>query len=239
MTEIVFSVLAEGGSLSIERIRNLKGEKFIYHHSEFDPSDEGLGVNENGEYSTFEQAFQLIHSKYPWFQLHLEKVHEEYRKYVIEELIKTLKFQGVTPDELYHSKSDLEASLNIQLKFGHAPIQGNQQKIIIKNLIKYTDYEHHEYKENWNNPSTESKFVPKVKFETWLAGDQSFKYEQCNVSSEIVDSLETVGKLEVSGNTIIIKNEFDQIEYAFSSDKFFVTTRPILSKTYSWFYTSN
>ena len=32
----------------------------------------------------------------------------------------------------------------------------------------------------------------------------------------------TIGKLEISGNTIIIKNEFGQIDYAFSTDKFFV-----------------
>ena len=40
----------------------------------------------------------------------------------------------------------------------------------------------------------------------------------------------TIGKLEISGNTIIIKNEFGQI------DKFFVSTTPILSKSKGWFY---
>lgn len=46
----------------------------------------------------------------------------------------------------------------------------------------------------------------------------------------------TIGKLEVNGNTIIIKNEFGQIDYAFSTDKFFVSTTPILSKSKGWFY---
>jgi hypothetical protein len=48
----------------------------------------------------------------------------------------------------------------------------------------------------------------------------------------------TIGKLEVNGNTIIIKNEFGQIDYAFSTDKFFVSTTPILSKSKGWFYKS-
>lgn len=238
MTETVFEILAEGGSLTIERKRNRNGEKFIYHHNEFDPTDEELGINENGEYSTFEQPFQLINSKYPWFRLHLKTVHEDYRNFVIDELIKALMFQGITPDELRYSQRDLEETLNIKLEFGNPPIKSGLQNIKVENLIKFTEYEHHEYKDNYNSPSNESKFVPKAKFETWLAGEQCFQHDQVTMSSNIVDSFETIGKLEINGNTIIIKNEFGQIEYAFSSDKFFVTTTPILSKSKGWFYKS-
>ncbi len=238
MTETVFEILAEGGSLTIERKRSRNGEKFIYHHSEMDFTDEGLDVNEKGEYKTFEQPFQLINSKYPWFRLHLETVHEDYRNYVIDELIKSLMYQGVTPDELRYSQRDLEKTLNIKLEFGTQPINSGLQNIKIENLIKFTEYEHHEYKDNYNSPSNESKFVPKAKFETWLAGEQSFQHDQVTMSSNIVDCIETIGKVEVNGATIIIKNEFEQIEYAFSSDKFFVSTTPILSKSKSWFYKS-
>lgn len=238
MTETVFEILAEGGSLTIERIRNRNGEKFIYHHSEMDFTDEGLEVNEKGEYNTFEQPFQLINSKYPWFRLHLETVHEDYRNYVIDKLIYSLMYQGITPDELRYSQRDLEKTLNIKLEFGLQPLKSGLQNIKVENLIKFTEYEHHEYKDNYNSPSNDSKFVPKAKFETWLAGEQSFQHDQVTMSSNIVDSLETIGKLEVNGNTIIIKNEFGQIEYAFSSDKFFVSTTPILSKSKGWFYKS-
>jgi len=238
MTETVFEILAEGGSLTIEQKRNRNGEKFIYHHSEMDFTDEGLDVNEKGEYKTFEQPFQLINSKYPWFKLHLKTVHEDYRNYVIDELIKSLMYQGVTPDELRYSQRDLEKTLNIKLEFGTQPINSGLQNIKIENLIKFTEYEHHEYKDNYNSPSNESKFVPKAKFETWLAGEQSFQHDQVTMSSNIVDCIETIGKVEVNGATIIIKNEFEQIEYAFSSDKFFVSTTPILSKSKSWFYKS-
>lgn len=100
MTETVFEILAEGGSLTIERKRNRNGEKFIYHHNEFDSTDEGLEINKNGEYSTFEQPFQLINSKYPWFRLHLKTVHEDYRNFVIDELIKSLMFHFVIHNEI-------------------------------------------------------------------------------------------------------------------------------------------
>lgn len=236
MKEIVFQILAEGGSLSIERIRNRNGEKFIYHHSEMDFTDEGLDVNEKVAYTSFEQAFQLLSTKYPWFKLHLETVHEDYRTYVIEELVKSLTYQGITPEELRYAQRDLEKALNIKLEFGYQPLRSGLQNIRVENLIKFTEYEHSEYKERYDAPSHESKFVPKAKFETWLVGEQAFQYDQVTMSSKIVDSFETVGNLEVSGNTILIKNEFGQIEYAFSSDKFFVSTTPILSKSKGWFY---
>lgn len=235
MIETVFEILAEGGSLTIERARNRNEEKFIYHHSEMDLTDEGLEVNEKGEYENFEQPFQLINSKYPWFRLHLAMVHEDYRNYVINELLKSLMYQGVTPEELRYSQRDLEKALNVKLEFGLQPIRSGLQNIKVENLIKFTAYEHHEYKNNYNSPSHESKFVPKAKFETWLAGEQTFQHDQVTMSSNIVDNLETIGKLKVNGNTIIIENEFGQIEYAFSSDKFFVSTTPILGKSKGWF----
>ena len=237
MTETVFEILAEGGSLTIQRKRNRNGEKFIYHHAEMDLTDEDLDVDEQGVYKTFDVPFQLINSKYTWFRLHLETVHEDYRKYVLDELIKSLTYQGITPDELRYAQEALENVLDIKLKFGYPPIKSGLQNITIQNLIKFTKYEHHEYKENYEAPSNESKYVPKAKFETWLAGAQHFQHDQVTMSSNIVDSLETIGKLEVNGNTIIIKNEFGKIEFAFSSDKFFVTTTPVLSKTKGWYYT--
>lgn len=231
MTETVFEILAEGGSLTIERKRNRNGEKFIYHHNEFDPTDEGLGINENGEYSTFEQPFQLINSKYPWFRLHLKTVHEDYRNFVIDELIKALMFQGITPDELRYSQRNLEETLNIKLEFGNPPIKSGLQNIKVTNLMKLTEYEYQEYTE-------ESGKADRLrgKYEIWT--DEQVYSSQYNEIIRQKYDFETIGKLEVNGNTIIIKNEFGQIEYAFSSDKFLVSTSPILSKSKGWFYKS-
>lgn len=238
MTETIFEILAEGGSIAIERRKNSNGEKFIYHHNEMDFTDEGLEVNEKDEYDNFEQPFQLINSKFPWFRLHLEIAHEDYREYIISELIKILNKQDITAEQLRHSKQNLEKTLKIKLHLENLPLQNGLQNIIVENLIKFTTYEHDEHKENYNSPSNESKFVVKAKFETWLAGDQIFEHEQVKMSSEIVDSFQTIGKLEINGNTIIIKNEFGQIKHAFSSDKFFVSTTPILSNSKNWFYKS-
>lgn len=121
MIERVFEILAEGGGLLIERKRNRNGEKFIYHHNEMDLTSEGLEINEKGEYENFEQPFQLINSKYPWFRLHLISLHEDFRDYVLSELVIALNKQGIRPDELQHVKEDLEKTLNTKLEFGNRP----------------------------------------------------------------------------------------------------------------------
>lgn len=229
MTETVFEILAEGGSLTIQRKRNRQGEKFIYHHNEMDVTDEGLQINSKGEYDSFEQPFQLINSKYPWFHLHLNIVHEDYRDYIIDELIKSLMYQGITPDELRYSQRDLEEALNIKLHFGNLPIKSGLQNIKVTNLMKLTEYEYQEYTEECGK---EARI--RGKYEIWT-DEQIYSSQYSEIIRQKYD-FETTGKLEVTGNTIIIKNEFGQIEYAFSSDKFFVSTEPILSKSKGWFY---
>lgn len=232
MTEIVFEILAEGGSLTIERKRNRNGEKFIYHHNEMDLTDEGLGVNEKGEYENFNQPFQLINSKYPWFRLHLTTLHEDFRDYVLSELIIALNKQGVTPDEIQYSKQDLEKSLNTKLDFGNPPLRNGLQNIKVSNLIKLTEYDY----QNYTEESGKQDRI-KGKYEMWT-DEQTFYPENMEILN-VSNRFETVGKLEVSGNTIVIKNEFGQIEFTFPSDKFFVSTTPILSQSKGWFYKNN
>ena len=140
-TETVFEFLAEGGSLAIERHRNRGGETFIYHHNEMDFTDEGLEVNDKGEYDSFEQPFQLINSKYPWYRLSVETVHEDYRDYVLTELINALNKKGIAPDELRHSKRYLEKALHVKLEFGNPPIKSSLQNIKVSNLMKLTEYD--------------------------------------------------------------------------------------------------
>lgn len=236
-TEPVFEILAEGGSLRIFRKRTKSGERFLYAHNEMDPTDEGLDVNGETTFESFEEPFQVINNSYPWFQLHLESVHEDYKKYVLDELIKVLTKKGVSPDELRYNQGQLEKQLGVQLHFGNAPITTGMQNITVENLTKFTSFEHHTHRDSYDSPVYETKYVPKAQFETWLTGSQTFYHDQCNMSCGVVDSMEIIGTLEVSGNTIIIRNEFGQIAYIFSSDKFFVTTSPVLSKSKSWFYT--
>ena len=67
--------------------------------------------------------------------------------------------------------------------------------------------------------------------------EQTFYPENMEVLTTS-NEFETIGKLEVNGNTIIIRNEFEQIYFVFPSDKFFVSTTPILSQSKGWFYKS-
>lgn len=73
--EKVFEISGEGGGICINREKDALGETFIYTHNEFDPSDEGLDVNEKEVYNSFEAAFQRIHSKYSWCFLFINAVH--------------------------------------------------------------------------------------------------------------------------------------------------------------------
>jgi len=38
--------------------KNKTEEKFLYNHSEFEPTEEGLDINENGVYQSFEKVAQ-------------------------------------------------------------------------------------------------------------------------------------------------------------------------------------
>jgi hypothetical protein len=198
---------------------------------EMDLTDEGLDVNEKGEYESFDQPFQLINSKYPWFMLHLKTLHQDYRDYVLSELIIALNKQGITPDELRYSKQDLEKLLNVKLVFGNLPLRNGLQKIKVTNLMKLTEYDYQEYTE-------ESGKQPRVrgKYEIWT-DEQVYSSHYNEIIRQKYD-FETIGKLEVIGNTIVIKNEFGQIEFAFPSDKFFVSTKPILSQSKGWYFKS-
>lgn len=223
MTETVFEILAEGGSLTIERKRNRNVEKFIYHHNEMDMTDEGLEVNKKGEYENFEQPFQLINSKYPWFQLHLATVHEDYRNYVIEELITSLMLQGITPDELCYSQPDLEKALNIKLEFGFPPVKSGLQNITIEFYNgTTTEYEYANLSGEYYSDSVRSddlKVYKKIENLDW-------KIIKCK------------GTIKISGSTVIINNEHNQPTHIFNSERSFISTTPILSKSKGWFYKS-
>ena len=107
--------MAEGGGIRIVREKNEISVKFIYYHNEFDPTEEGLSVNKNGEYDNFEQPFQLINDRYSQHMLHLETVHEDYRNYIIDRLIEKLNTKSVEPNYLANKKVEIEYILKIKL----------------------------------------------------------------------------------------------------------------------------
>jgi len=116
ITKKVFELRGEGGGICIYRQKTKTEEQFLYNHSEFDPTEEGLDINENDEYQNFEKPFQLINNKYPWYKLHIETVHNDYRNYVIDNLIEKLNEKSIRPDYLGYSKKKLEHILKIELE---------------------------------------------------------------------------------------------------------------------------
>lgn len=116
ISEKVFEISGEGGEICINRQKNKTTEKFLFNHNEFDPIDQGLNINKEGIYSSFEKPFQIINKKYPWYMLIIEAVHDDYKNYIIDKLIEKLNQEQIKPDSLNFSKMNLEQSLNIELK---------------------------------------------------------------------------------------------------------------------------
>jgi hypothetical protein len=114
-TEKVFEILGEGGGICISRQINKSGVKFIYHHNELDPTNEGLNINSKDEYDNFEQPFQLINERYPWYLLHLNTIHDDYKNFIIKRLIEKLNHKSAMLENFEYHKDDLENSLKIRL----------------------------------------------------------------------------------------------------------------------------
>lgn len=102
-SEHVIYILAEGGGLSISRITIDEQHRFLTSHQEYDFSDEGLDVNKEIGYSSFEEAFQYI-DKYPWHMLHLEIVHKDYRGFILNRLIDRLGKEAYKPNDYLNRK---------------------------------------------------------------------------------------------------------------------------------------
>ncbi len=115
-TITVFEVLAEGGSISIQRKHGQNGDYFIYHHNEYDPVED-IAITKNDEYKSFEEAFNRIHDRYSWYRLHLDVVAPEYCSFVSQKLVDTLNSNEVSPDELIFRRNQLEKVLHIRLNF--------------------------------------------------------------------------------------------------------------------------
>jgi hypothetical protein len=121
----VFEILGEGGGIRISRLQTGTSEIFLYNHSEFDPIDEGLAVNNKDVFPSFEAAFQLINNKYPWYRLHIETLHDDYRKHVIDILIEKLNDKAISPDDLSYAQNRLEKALHIRLECTNHPESPN------------------------------------------------------------------------------------------------------------------
>lgn len=110
--EKLFEIGGEGGSIRISRVTTAGKTKFIYHHNEFDPADEGSDVNIKDIFDDFETAFQRIHDRYPWHCLYLLMVHDDYKNFVAEKLVEKLNREAAYTE--YFQKERFEELLGIK-----------------------------------------------------------------------------------------------------------------------------
>lgn len=115
--EILFEIGGEGGSISISRKTDGNIVKYLYHHNEFDPIDDETLINVETEYDSFEEPFQIINLQYSWYNLYIQVVHEDYRGYIIQNLIGKLNKKNIRIEDLHWSISRLEESLKIKLTY--------------------------------------------------------------------------------------------------------------------------
>lgn len=116
--EVVFEVLGEGGGLHISRIIHNELTRFTTSHQEMDFSDEGLDVNKAMGFNSFDEAFTYI-NKYPWHELHVEIVHEDYRGFVLDKLIEKLNMEQVSHKYITRKISRLESVLYVKIYQDH------------------------------------------------------------------------------------------------------------------------
>ena len=89
--EIVFEVLAEGGSISIERAENPEiGFDYFLKTQEAEIIDDETPVNQTNVFDNFYEPFGKINQKYAWYNLHLNYIDEDFSEYATEELVKVL-----------------------------------------------------------------------------------------------------------------------------------------------------
>lgn len=104
--EIMFEIGGEGGSIEIRRRFENGKASFLYIHSETDMGDEGLDVNKEMAYSSFEEPFHYLTNRYRWYYLYLLTIHEEYQDFIAKKLAEKIAEGVMDYDELSMS-SDL------------------------------------------------------------------------------------------------------------------------------------
>ena len=89
--EIVFEVLREGGSISIERAENPEiGFDYFLKTQEAEIFEDETPINQTNVFDNFYEPFDKINQKYAWYNLHLNYIDEDFSEYATEELVKVL-----------------------------------------------------------------------------------------------------------------------------------------------------
>lgn len=127
--DLVMELCAEGGSVSLFKIQTGGGEKYVYEHQEFYPTDEDKYLHYQNSFDSFSDAFAHIRDKYYyWFRLGMFYVDEACKALVLEEYMAAInKYETKRNGSDFWGKESAEEKLGITLMFDN-----EQQKWFFK-----------------------------------------------------------------------------------------------------------
>ena len=162
--EIVFEILAEGGSISIERAENPEiGFDYFLKTQEAEIFEDETPINQTNVFDNFYEPFDKINQKYAWYKLHLNYIDEDFSEYATEELVKVLNQKQI---ETLKNQELLEEKLHCFLNCNEIPEKNGLKRMRISTLVKVTEHEFIErYFEDDQEP--DKKYQLKGTYEMW------------------------------------------------------------------------
>ncbi len=214
-------ILAEGGSIKICSIHkgHQQGYDYFLETSEEDLFDSGLGNESREIHESFYGAFDQLNDKYPWHQLQLDFVDEDFAEYVADALVEKLNDIFLMLD--HFQPEDFEKVLGIKMTKKTFKVKTGFFDIEVKGLSKETTYHYREFHDEYAQEIGQ-KFNLESTIET--------------ITNYHGDSFDFTGTIEVSGNTVILKNSSLEITHVLPSDKYYFFANPELSEETSWSY---
>ncbi|WP_027376792.1 hypothetical protein [Kaistella palustris] len=214
-------ILAEAGSIEICSIHKGKHEGFDYflQVSEEDLFGAGLKNESREMHESFYGAFDELNDKYPWHDLHLDFVGEDFAEYVADALVKRLN----DPFEMVEDfqPENFERALGIKLTKRTLKTKTGFFDIQVKGLSRETTYHYREFHDEYAQEIGQ-KFNLESTVET--------------ITNYQGDSFDFTGTIEVSGNTVILKNSSLNISHILPSDKYYFFAEPEFQEEDKWSY---
>ena len=214
-------ILTEGGSIEICSIYKGDNDGFDYfvETSDDKPDGEEFPVIVPEIHDSFYGAFDEMNDKYPWHNLHLDFVDEDFAEYVADALIEKLNNPFDMLDDF--NPENFNAILGIQLAEKKVKTKTGFLDISVSGLAKETNYYYQEFVDSYAG-----EIGQKFKLESTVETYSTFRAE----------FFQFAGTLEISGNAIILKNEVGEICHVLPADKFQIYTKPEISVEKVWGY---
>ena len=180
-------------------------------------------------YSSFEEAFMGITAIENWVcNIGLCSIESCYISCVCEEIVEGLRSNRVLPKYFLKNRKNLEDLLGVKFLYVYLPSEDGFEKIQVTALVDTTVYEYSDYYQqksfyqhnDFHKKPYQETIVPTKVKKVW--------------SEEIETNFSIEGKLEISGNAVIIRDICDDIVRVFPIDKFYIKAEPIFDAKMNW-----